>query len=147
MYVSVIAFACCLSDQPQKATGLVSAVPVCIAAEDTRSPATDAWAGKVNAIVKRVDALDRNVKAEMGERFGGADQKLVEMAEKFSNVDQKMSAMDQKMSKVDQKLNEVKTEIADKFSNVEQKMSALETKMDVNVEEILGAIELLGHSV
>jgi beta-mannanase len=117
-------------------------------------PATDAWAGKVNAIVKRVDALDRNVKTEMGERFGGADQKLIEMAETFSNVDQKMSVMDQKMSVMDQKLNEVKTEIADKFSNVDQKMSeidekmsALETKMDANVEKILGAIGLLGHSV
>ena len=123
--------------------------------------ATDAWAGKVNAIVKRVDALDRNVKTEMGERFGGADQKLIEMAQKLSNVDQKMSAMDQKMSEVDQKLNEVKTEIADKFSNVDQKMSvmdqkmseidekmsALETKMDANVDKILGAIGLLGHSV
>ena len=134
--------------------------------------ATDAWAGKVNAIVKRVDALDCNLKAEMGvqltemkaemgERFGGADQKLTdvksemaEMTETFSNVDQKMSVMDQK-------LNEVKTEIADKFSNVDQKMSvmdqkmseidekmsALETKMDANVEKILGAIGLLGHSV
>ena len=77
-------------------------------------PATDAWAGKVNAIVKRVDALDRNVKTEMtemGERFGGADQKLIEMA--------------QKLSEVDQKLNEVKTE------------------MDTNFAKVLSALELL----
>ena len=98
--------------------------------------ATDAWAGKGNAIVKRVDALDCTLKAEMGERFGGADQKLTdvksemaEMTETFSNVDQKMSVMDQKMSEID------------------EKMSALETKMDANVEKILGAIGLLGHSV
>ena len=98
--------------------------------------ATDAWAGKVNAIVKRVDVLDCNLKAEMGERFGGADQKLTDvksemaqMTETFSNVDQKMSVMDQKMSEID------------------EKMSALETKMDANVDKILGAIGLLGHSV
>jgi predicted nucleic acid-binding Zn-ribbon protein len=98
--------------------------------------ATDAWTGKVNAIVKRVDALDCNLKAEMGERFGGADQKLTDvksemaqMTETFSNVDQKMSVMDQKMSEID------------------EKMSALETKMDANVDKILGAIGLLGHSV
>ena len=109
--------------------------------------ATDAWTGKVNAIVKRVDALNCNLKAEMGvqrtemkaemgERFGGADQKLTdvksemaEMTETFSNVDQKMSVMDQKMSEID------------------EKMSALETKMDANVDKILGAIGLLGHSV
>ena len=96
-------------------------------------PATDAWAGKVNAIVKRVDALDRNVKTEMGERFGGADQKLIEMAQKLSNVDQKMSAMDQNLN--------------EKMSEIDEKMSALETKMDANVEKILGAIGLLGHSV
>ena len=109
--------------------------------------ATDAWTGKVNAIVKRVDALDCNLKAEMGERFGGADQKLTDvksemaqMTETFSNVDQKMSVMDQKMSALDQKLNE-------KMSEIDEKMSALETKMDANVEKILGAIGLLGHSV
>ena len=87
---------------------------------------TDTWAGKVNAIVKRVDALDRNVdvqltevKDEMGERFGGADQKMVK---EFSDMDQKLSEID-------------------------EKMSALETKMDANVDKILGAIGLLGHSV
>jgi predicted nucleic acid-binding Zn-ribbon protein len=105
--------------------------------------ATDAWTGKVNAIVKRVDALDCNLKAEMGERFGGADQKLTDvksemaqMTETFSNVDQKMSVMDQKMSVMDQKMSEI-----------DEKMSALETKMDANVDKILGAIGLLGHSV
>ena len=120
--------------------------------------ATDAWAGKVNAIVKRVDALDCNLKAEMGERFGGADQKLTdvksemaEMTETFSNVDQKMSVMDQKMSAMDQNLNEKMSEIDEKMSakmsEIDEKMSALETKMDANVEKILGAIGLLGHSV
>ena len=134
--------------------------------------ATDAWKGKVNAIVKRVDVLDCNLKAEMGvqltemkagmeKRFGGADQKLTDVKSEMAQMTETFSNVDQKMSVMDQKLNEVKTEIADKFSNVDQKMSvmdqkmseidekmsALETKMDANVDKILGAIGLLGHSV
>ena len=102
--------------------------------------ATDAWAGKVNAIVKRVDALDCNLKAEMGvqltemkaemgERFGGADQKLTDVKSEMAQMTETFSNVDQKMSEID------------------EKMSALETKMDANVEKILGAIGLLGHSV
>ena len=91
--------------------------------------ATDAWTGKVNAIVKRVDALDCNLKAEMGERFGGADQKLTDVKSEMAQMTETFSNVDQKMSEID------------------EKMSALETKMDANVDKILGAIGLLGHSV
>lgn len=98
--------------------------------------ATDAWAGKVNAIVKRVDGLEGNI-----------DSKLKEMKTTLGDAQAEMEGnIDSELKKMKTTLGDAQAEMTDKICGLEAKMDGLEAKMDSNFAKMLNALERLGAS-
>eukprot|EP01043_Picozoa_sp_COSAG02_P015223 COSAG02_NODE_643_length_19037_cov_9.951632_16_plen_390_part_00 len=98
--------------------------------------ATDAWAGKVNAIVKRVDGLEGNI-----------DSKLKDVKTTLGDAQAEMEGnIDSKLKEVKTTLGDAQAEMNDKICGLEAKMDGLEAKMDSNFAKMLNALERLGAS-
>ena len=65
---------------------------------EDRSPSVDAWAGKVNAIVKRVDALEASLGANSSTLETKIDEKICALEAK---IDTKFAQVLQALEKLD----------------------------------------------